>query len=133
MSFHSIQLLTIFEWTRLIKSFNISRSIIYGALALNSEYIINKPSIWTLLIGSVAPDTELAGYSAEYLIEILLIFIFYSLHKMGPDFLDRQSLWYMFCCNFINLIFCFQSKTVFSGRISGQIPDIKKAEYPVQP
>ena len=31
---------------------------------------------------------------------------------MGPDFLDRQSLWNMFCCNFI----CH----FFSSRISGQ-------------
>ena len=22
---------------------------------------------------------------------------------MGPDVLDRQSIWYMFCCNFICL------------------------------
>ena len=27
---------------------------------------------------------------------------------MGPHFLDRQSLWYMFCCNFICLLFIIQ-------------------------
>ena len=35
----------------------------------------------------VAPDTELAGYPA--------------------DFLDRQSLWYIFCCNFICKLILF--------------------------
>ena len=34
---------------------------------------------------------------------------------MGPDFLDKQSLWYMFCCNFISLLFL-----IFSSRISGK-------------
>ena len=36
---------------------------------------------------------------------------------MGPDFLDRPSFWYMFCCNFISLLFLIQN--IFSRGISG--------------
>ena len=51
---------------------------------------------------------------------------------MGPDFLDRQSLWFL--CVVILFVFCFVLfKTAFSSRISGKrnrisgrIPDIKK-------
>ena len=43
---------------------------------------------------------------------------------MGPDFLDRQCLWYMYCCNLICFLFLIQNS--FSSRISGRIPDIKK-------
>ena len=37
---------------------------------------------------------------------------------MGPDFLDRQCLWYMFCCNLICVLFLIQNS--FSSRISGK-------------
>ena len=42
---------------------------------------------------------------------------------MGPDFFDRQSLWFMFCCNFIENETGYQARY----RIS------EKAGYPVQP
>ena len=50
---------------------------------------------------------------------------------MGPDFLDRQCLWYMLCCNLICVLFLIQNSfsSRISGkrnRISGRIPDIKK-------
>ena len=55
---------------------------------------------------------------------------------MGQDFLDRQSLWHMFCCNFIYLI----PKLFFSSRISGKrnriprrIPDIKRPDIRCNP
>ena len=57
---------------------------------------------------------------------------------MGPDFLERQSFWYMLGCNFICLQFFIENS--FFSRISGKrnwisvrIPNIKKAGYPVQP
>ena len=37
---------------------------------------------------------------------------------MGPDFLDRQCLWYMLCCNLISVLFLIQNS--FSSRISGK-------------
>ena len=51
---------------------------------------------------------------------------------MGPDFLDSQCLWYIFCCNLICVLFLIQNS--FSSRISGypanrlsgRILDIKK-------
>ena len=56
---------------------------------------------------------------------------------MGPDFLDRQSIWYKFCCNLICLLFLIQSS--FSSRISGRIsgkknwPDIRLSDFrPIQ-
>ena len=81
---------------------------------------------------------------------------------MGPDFLDRQPLWYKFCCNFICLLFLIRNRFFLAGytairetkldirpdteyqkrldirlagkrtRISGRIPDIEKAGYPMQ-
>ena len=36
---------------------------------------------------------------------------------MRPDFLGRQSLWYMLCCNVIFLLFLIENR-VFSNRIS---------------
>ena len=51
---------------------------------------------------------------------------------MGPDFLDRQSLWYMFCCNFICLLF-FNLNFFFLPDIRSDTGYKKKAGYPVQP
>ena len=49
---------------------------------------------------------------------------------MGPDFLDRQCLWYMFCCNLICFLFLIQNS--FSSRISGQ-PDIRQTKPDIRP
>ena len=42
---------------------------------------------------------------------------------MGPDFLDRQSLWYMFCCYFI--FFCFNLEQFNEPGIRQTKPDIR--------
>ena len=34
---------------------------------------------------------------------------------MGPDFLDRQSLWYMFCCYFNCLLFLIYNRFFLAG------------------
>ena len=80
------------------------------------KYVTTALQVWVVL------DTELAGL----------------LYKMRQDFLNRQSIWCMFVV--ILFVFCFQLKIVFSNRISGKrnrisglIPYIKKAGYPVQP
>ena len=51
---------------------------------------------------------------------------------MGPDFLDRQSLWYMFCCNFICLVFLIKNSSFLAGYPAGY-RDIEKAGYPCNP
>ena len=43
---------------------------------------------------------------------------------MGPDFLDRQSLWRMFCCNFICLLFLIEN-IFFQPDIRRTKPDIR--------
>ena len=81
--------------------------------SLVSIFIVTLDNV----IGRVAPDTELTGYPAIFFAgypvsgrivnidffmskksspNLILISIFYLLYKMGSDFLDRQSLWYMF-------------------------------------
>ena len=61
---------------------------------------------------------------------------------MGPDILDRQSLWYMFYCNSICLclfdrISCYSANETDIRQTKPDIrPDTgykKKAGYPVQP
>ena len=45
---------------------------------------------------------------------------------MGPDFLDRQSLWYLFSCDFIWLLFFIRKDFSSKPDIRQPKPDIKK-------